>query len=427
MTQSPIIPSWVPYTGFNLKNQKFPDILYFQDSSKPCSDVTEFRDLSALYRTNVIGFKPQEHEEVLKKFLIRTFQEDEPYSSVAFGMQTEEGQALASRLLEITNLLEGGVAPSTSGSMAVTNAIHCAWAYHSIKGNKKTSEKTKIISLERSYHGSTPTCLSASHYSVARKNITGKYIPEDIKNIFQHIPSPYKSASIVDTLRKKVSDFSQVAAIVVEPIQGAGSVVPNLDYFKDLNEFARENDFLIIADEVAMFARTGKWLASQTYGFKPDIVTLAKGISNGFSPMSAALFSKKVRDVLDSDGNSKEYGETNAWNPLGVAIVTSTLDTISENDLLTKGAELGTNFRAMLGTELTGKEVKYPPTVNGIGAHTQFEFKTASQAKAISERLRQQGYYAYASQGAVHVDFPLVEVSYDLEELVGTIFEVCRR
>ncbi len=220
--------------------------------------------------------------------------------------------------------------PMNTGAEAVETALKLArkWAYK-VKGIPQN--KAKIITCENNFHGRTITIISFSTDPVA-KNDYGPYTPG-------FITIPYNDLSALEEALKD----PDVAAFLVEPIQGeAGIIVPEDGYLKKAYEMCKQHNVLFIADEVQTgIARTGKLLASDWEGVKPDILILGKAISGGVLPVSAVLANDEIMLTIKPG----EHGSTYGGNPLAAKVAIAALQVVKEEKLCENAQKLGELFR----------------------------------------------------------------------------------
>jgi len=222
------------------------------------------------------------------------------------------------------------VLPMNTGAEAVETAIKLCrkWAY-----NKKgvPDNQAKIIVCENNFHGRTVTIVSMSSDPDAKKDY-GPYTPG-------FVTVPYND---LDALEKELQD-PNVAGFLVEPIQGeAGVNVPDEGYIKKAYELCKKNNVLFMADEVQTgIARTGKLLACEHEGVRPDVLILGKAISGGVYPISAVLADDDVMLTIKPG----EHGSTFGGNPVAAKVAIAALDVIKEEKLAENAERLGKIFR----------------------------------------------------------------------------------
>jgi len=222
------------------------------------------------------------------------------------------------------------VLPMNTGAEADETALKLCrrWGYDK-KGIPEN--EAKIIVCADNFHGRTITIISMSTDPDSYKGF-GPYTPG-------FVTVPYND---LDALAKELED-PNVAGFLVEPIQGeAGVYVPDAGYLKKAYEMCKEKNVLFIADEVQTgIARTGKLLACDHEGVKPDILILGKAISGGVFPVSAVLADDDVMLVIKPG----EHGSTYGGNPLGCKVAMAALDVIKDENLAENSERLGKIFR----------------------------------------------------------------------------------
>jgi ornithine--oxo-acid transaminase len=222
------------------------------------------------------------------------------------------------------------VLPMNTGAEADETAIKLArkWGYQK-KGIPEN--EAKIVCCNENFHGRTITIISMSTDPVAYKDY-GPYTPGFVK-------IPYNDT---EALEKELKD-PNVAAFLVEPIQGeAGVYVPDDGYLKKASELCKKYNVLFIADEVQSgIARTGKLLACDHEGVKPDILILGKAISGGVFPISAVLANDDIMLTIKPG----EHGSTFGGNPIAAKVAMAALDVIKEEKLAENAEKLGKIFR----------------------------------------------------------------------------------
>ena len=266
----------------------------------------------------------------------------------------------------------------SSGSEAVEAALKMARHYWI---EKNRPQKRKIISQNPGYHGNTLLALSASaraHY----KKIYGPWLVD-----CPMIPAPYAyrcncggnpscpvcSGSILEELILK-EGAETVAAFIMEPVGGSstGAAVPRPDYFRNIREICDRHDVLLIADEVLTGAgRTGKWLAMEHYGVWPDLMTLGKGISGGYLPLSALVAGEKIIDPIAKGYGSFLHAQTFSHAPSICSAGLAAVRYIRKHRLIERSNKMGLVLQEKLGAL---KELPFIGDVRGIGMLAGVEF-----------------------------------------------------
>lgn len=221
-----------------------------------------------------------------------------------------------------------------SGAEAVETAIKAArkWAY-TIKG--VPVDKAEIIACQGNFHGRTTTVVSMSS-------------EEQYKSGFGPLTPGFKLISYGDAAALEAAITPNTAAFFVEPIQGeAGIVLPPTGYLKKCAEICRKNNILLIVDEIQTgLGRTGKLLACEHEGVKPDGLTLGKALGGGLLPVSAFLARKEVMDVFKPG----DHGSTFGGNPLAAVVGLEALQVLMDEKLADRSAELGDYLLRQLKT-----------------------------------------------------------------------------
>ncbi len=266
----------------------------------------------------------------------------------------------AVELAEKLNELAPGNTPKktifvTTGAEAVENCVKIARAYTGRRG---------VIAFNGGFHGRTLLAMGLTGKITPYKNLFGPFPAE----IF-HAPYPveYHGVSVEDSLKALEMLFkvdiapSDVAAIIVEPVQGEGGFYPAPNEFMQaLRAVCDEHDIVLIADEIQTgFGRTGKFFCSEYADVEPDLVTVAKGVAGGF-PLSAVVGKAEIMDAPLAGG----LGGTYAGSPIGCAAALAVIDVIDEENLVERAGEIGDLF----GSRLSELQGLYPDVIGEIRA-----------------------------------------------------------
>lgn len=263
-----------------------------------------------------------------------------------------------------------------------------------IKIARKVTGKKNIISTTMSFHGRTISTVSATGQDVHRS----KFNPLMPGYFFV----PYDDISAV----AEVID-QDVAAVIVEPIQGEGGInVPSDRYLTRLSELCRKNEVILIADEIQTgFFRTGPLFYSTEQGAEPDIITMAKGIAGGFPFSAFAVSDAVVRGIQPGD-----HGGTYNGNPLGCSVAEAVIRYMVESDI-------GTHVRT-IGAEtiqrLNGWKQKYPGAivdVRGRGLLIALELSDDSRATEITKKCLENGLILNLKHGHIIRIFPALTIT----------------
>ncbi len=264
---------------------------------------------------------------------------------------------LAERLVRIAPDGMSRALFANSGSEANDTAIKLAWYVNNALGRP---QKKKIISRQRAYHGVTIAAASLTGLAFAHTDFD---LPI-ARILHTDCPYPYRgmhpgeseeayAARLADTLEQLIlrEGPDTVAAFFAEPVMGAGGViVPPATYFDRVQPILRKYDILFVADEVICgFGRTGSMFGSQTYSLQPDIITVAKGLSAGYLPISANLVSGKLYDVLLAQSDKLGifgHGYTYSSHPVPAAVALETLKIYEERDIVGAVRRVGPRLQA---------------------------------------------------------------------------------
>ncbi|HEY4756017.1 MAG TPA: aminotransferase class III-fold pyridoxal phosphate-dependent enzyme, partial [Ignavibacteriaceae bacterium] len=237
-------------------------------------------------------------------------------------------------------------------------------------------ERTTIISAEGSFHGRTMGSLSAS----AQVKLWNGFRP--LTPGFKYVPF-----NDVDTISHSITE--DVCAIILEPIQGEGGIItPSPEYLKEVEKLCRENNLLLILDEVQTgMGRTGKFFAHQWFDVVPDIITLAKGIANGL-PLGATIVSAKVADKIKPG----DHGSTFGGNPLSIAAANAVVNLLTPETLThisNSGKELMNELQKINSPAI--KEIR------GLGLIIGIEFDEKILNSTVVETLLNKKILTYSA------------------------------
>lgn len=297
------------------------------------------------------------------------------------------------------------VLPMNTGAEAVETAIKIArkWGYEK-KGI--ADNQAEIIVCGNNFHGRTVTIISASNDPDASGHF-GPYTP-GLSSI------PYND---LEALASAVKN-KNVTAFMVEPIQGeAGVFVPDEGYLKAAQQICKENNVLFIADEVQTgIARTGKLLACDHEGVKPDVLILGKAISGGVYPVSCVLANNNIMEVITPGTHGSTYG----GNPIACAVATAALQVVKDEKLAERAEELGAYLRA----ELEAIPTDMITTVRGKGLLNAIVIqpKNGKEAWDVCLKMAENGLLAKPTHGDI-IRFapPLVITKEQLTECIEII------
>jgi len=336
---------------------------------------------------------------------------------------------LAEKLAQITPGKLQKTFFANSGAEAIEGAVRLA---------KRFTGKTEAIALTHSFHGRSYATLSLTG-NAGRKRGGGPYMPG-----VAFAPAPYCyrcplnleaetcgmacATAIDDVIQFHTSD--DVAYFIAEPLMGEGGlIVPPGDYFKVVKEVLDEHDVLFMADEVQSgFCRTGKLLSIEHYGVEPDLITMAKGIANGF-PLSAFISSKEIAEAFKPGDHLTTFG----GNPVSCAASLANITFMEENNLAEHSAKKGERARNKL-REIQPKNVAIGE-VRGLGLMIGIEIVEDAESKApaaaaagkIKAAVREKGILigiGGAFGNVLRIQPPLTISDDELEKVLAAIKEV---
>jgi len=275
-----------------------------------------------------------------------------------FKTATPPAIQLAAKLADLTGQRFRHAFFACSGSEAVESMIRTIRHYWQLAGEPK---RQIIIGREHGYHGSTINGSAAGGMSDMHRqagNAPG----------FSHIMAPYWYGQGGDmdqasfgllaarALETRILELGaeNVAAFLAEPIQGAGGVIiPPDSYWPEIQRICRKYDILLAADEVICgFGRTGRWFGSDTYEITADLMSLAKGLTSGYVPLSAMMLGDRVADLLIEDGGEFYHGFTYSGHPVACAVALANLAVIESEDLVSQSEAKGIILRRKLQERL---------------------------------------------------------------------------
>jgi beta-alanine--pyruvate transaminase len=263
---------------------------------------------------------------------------------------------LATRLAQIAPPQLDRIFFTNSGSESVDTALKIAIAYHRARG---AGQRTRLIGREKGYHGVGFGGMSVGGMINNRKFFGSSMLPGvdhlphtlDIEHNAFSRGLPHWGTHLANELERLIAlhDASTIAAVIVEPISGsAGVVLPPSGYLKRLREICDKHDILLIFDEVITgFGRVGKPFACQAFEVTPDLMTAAKGLTNGAIPMGAVFSQRKIYDTfMQGPENSIElfHGYTYSAHPVACAAALAALDIYQKEGLLTRAAALSAQW-----------------------------------------------------------------------------------
>jgi putrescine aminotransferase len=311
-----------------------------------------------------------------------------PYYNNFFQCSNQPAIELAKALVDITEERFNHVFFTNSGSEANDTNLRLVSRYYQLQGRP---EKKHIISRKNAYHGSTIAAASLGGMSGMHEQINGLDYVHHIEQPHWFEVGPEEDPNdfgvrVARLLEEKIDELGEekVAAFIAEPVQGAGGVIiPPDSYWPEIQRICDERDILLIADEVICgFGRTGNWFGSETYGIKPDLMTFAKAITNGYQPLGGVMVSDKIAEVLLAHGGEFTHGLTYSGHPAATAAGLATLKILHEGNIIADAANnVAPHFQSRL------RELESHPIVGQVRGKGMFAAIELVSDKGSREKL----------------------------------------
>ncbi len=346
---------------------------------------------------------------------------------------------LAEQLMDYTGHKFGHVFYTNSGSEAVDTALKMALAYHRARGE---GGRTRLVGRERGYHGVGFGGLSVGGIGPNRKAF-GPLLPgvdhlphthDPARNAFSR-GEPEFGAGLADELERIVAlhDPSTIAAVIVEPVAGStGVLVPPKGYLKRLREICTKHGILLVFDEVITgFGRLGTPFAADYFDVEPDLMTTAKGITNGTVPMGAVFSKRFIHDALMDapPGIELAHGYTYSGHPLACAASLATLDVFREQGILEHARAMQPYWEDAVHA-LRG--LPHVIDIRSVGLVAGIELaplpgKPGARAMAAFKQAFADGILVRVTGDIIALSPPLVLEKTHIDELFGKLADVLRK
>jgi len=357
-----------------------------------------------------------------------------------FNMAHPKAFELAERLVKLTPAGLDKVFFTNSGSEAVETALKMAIGFHRARGD---SARTRLIGRERGYHGVNFGGISVGGIVGNRKSfgplLTGvdhiRHTHDPARNAYSR-GLPRFGEELADDLERLVAlhDASTIAAVIVEPVAGStGVLMPPQGYLKRLRSICDRHGILLIFDEVITgFGRLGAPFAAELFGVTPDLMTVAKGITNGCVPMGAVFARQHIHDAFMGGPEHLiefPHGYTYSAHPLACAAALGTLDTYAEEGLLTRAAVMGPVFENAVHS-LRG--LPHVVDVRNLGLVAGIELEPIAGEpgkRAFNTFLEcyERGVMIRTTGDTIALSPPLIVESSHIDQIVSTIADVLRK
>jgi putrescine aminotransferase len=320
----------------------------------------------------------------------------------------QKADELAAKLQSISALPKSRVFLCGSGSEAVDTAIKLARV---AQGQAGHPERTIIISRMRGYHGTNYGGTSAQGLPLNKQGF-GQLLPEVVQ----------VDSDNLEDLAKFMSDNSKkIAAVIVEPLQGAGGVwPPPPGYLEGARKLCDQHGAFLIFDEVISgFGRMGTWFAADHYGVTPDMLCFAKGVTSGYQPLGGVYVGAAIREALESDPNFfLRHGYTYSGHSSVCAAALANLAIIEREGLVERAKHVGARLSKGLGALATDGTIDH---VRGDGAVWAAGLKPDQNSVTIRDRMIELGVIARAiNTDTVAFCPPLVVTDEELDTMIDT-------
>jgi beta-alanine--pyruvate transaminase len=329
---------------------------------------------------------------------------------------------------------------TNSGSEAADTAVKLAIGYHRVRGE---GQRFRIIGRERGYHGVGITGISAGGMVANRKMLPTLMMPgvDHLPHTYSHEHmaftrgQPAWGAHLADDLERLVAlhDASTIAAVIVEPMAGStGVLVPPVGYLQRLREICTKHGILLIFDEVITgFGRLGENFGSTRFGVTPDLITFAKGVTNGIVPMGGVLASNSVHDAfMSGPAEAIEFfhGYTYSGHPLAAAVGHAVLDILEQEKLVDRVRELEPVLEGALHAL---KGVPGVRDIRNVGLSGAVELeplagKPGARGLAVFERGLDHGLLLRFTGDTIAVGPPFISTKQELEDMGAKLGDVIR-
>ena len=361
-----------------------------------------------------------------------------PYYNTFFKTASAPTILLATK---IASLLGGNLQHvffNSSGSEAIDTVMRLARYYWQAKGQP---QRSILIARTNGYHGSTIAGASLGGMK-AMHDQGGPFVPG-----VEHVMQPYPFGEgfgedseafcqrAVDAIEERILAVGpeNVAAVVGEPVQGAGGVIiPPASYWPKVEALCRKYGCLLVCDEVICgYGRLGQWFGFQHYGVKPDLVSMAKGLSSGYLPISAVGVADHIVDVLREVGGDFVHGFTYSGHPTAAAVALKNIEIIEREGLVERtrtdtGPYLAKALAELAKHPMVGEArslglIGAVEIVSEPGTNKRFTGKQGVAGLMVRDLCIENGLMVRAVRDSIVFSPPLVVSHAEIDRLVGTI------
>lgn len=354
---------------------------------------------------------------------------------------TDELAILSDRLVKMAPGKMSKVFYGMSGSDANETQAKLVWYYNNLRGKP---QKKKIISRERGYHGCSVVSGSMTGMSFYHDHMDLPRAGILHTGVAHHYWGAEAGETELEFSRRRAEELEElilredpdtIGAFIAEPVLGTGGITPPPEgYWPAIQAVLKKYDVLLIADEVITgFGRTGSMFGSQHYGIEPDLITVAKGLTSAYFPLSGAIVGEKVYKVMEEGADrvgAFSHGYTYSGHPIGAAAANAVLDIVEKENLPGNARAVGSYFQAQL--KATFAQLPIVGEVRGVGLMGAIEFVADREKKTrfaphltvgarVSKAARNGGLIARAMPHGDILGFapPLVTTREEVDEIVA--------
>jgi beta-alanine--pyruvate transaminase len=421
---------WMPYTG----NRNFKANPRMMVSAKGCYYTDQhgkqiFDGLSGLWCSGLGHGRTEITAAVTRQMATLDY-------SPAFQFGHPLSFALANKLKELTPVGLDHVFFTGSGSESADTSLKMARAYWRTKGQ---ASKTLLIGREKGYHGVNFGGISVGGIAANRKmfgqGIAADHLPHTqlASNAFSR-GMPSQGAELADDLLRLITlhDASNIAAVIVEPFSGsAGVVIPPQGYLQRLRDICTANNILLIFDEVITgFGRCGAWTGAEAFGVTPDIMNVAKQITNGSQPLGAVLVKKDIYDTFMAQGGPDymlefAHGYTYSAHPVACAVGLATLDLLEKENMVGQVKAMAPYFE---GAVHNLKGTKHITDIRNFGLAAGITIDAAPGEPArrpyeIAMAMLDKGFYVRYGGDTIQLAPPFISTPAQIDSLINALGE----
>lgn len=421
---------WMPYTGNRNFKAKPRMMVSAQGAYYTDSEGRKIYDgLSGLWTCGLGHCRSEISEAVARQVGTMDY-------SPAFQFGHPLSFALANKIRELTPEGLDYVFFTGSGSESADTSLKMARAYWRAKG---MGSKTRLIGREKGYHGVNFGGISVGGIGPNRKHfgqgVEADHLPHTqlASNVFSH-GMPAHGAELADDLLRLITlhDASNIAAVIVEPMSGSGGVVvPPVGYLQRLREICTAHNILLIFDEVITgFGRMGAYTGAAFFGVTPDILNVAKQVTNGAQPLGAVVAKKDIYDTFMQAGGPEymlemPHGYTYSAHPVACAAGIAALDLLVRENMVERVAALAPYFERAVHS-LRG--AKHVTDIRNLGLAAGFTLapvpgEPAKRPYEIAMRCLDKGFYVRYGGDTIQLAPPFISTEAEIDSLVNALGE----